>query len=105
MKKDKMNILICFWNAIGIFIIAGFFLYGCMIGGSASLGYCDANAYYVGNHGEYTQVSEIIYHVSYVWEILFWIFYILQNRQRFIKRSERLITDIASLPLYRDNII
>lgn len=25
MKKDKMNILICFWNAIGIFIIAGFF--------------------------------------------------------------------------------
>ena len=74
MKKDKMNILICFWNAIGIFIIAGFFLYGFMIGGSASLGYCDSNAYYVGNHGEYTQVSEIIYHVSYVWEILFWIF-------------------------------
>ena len=74
MTKDKMNILICFWNAIGIFIIAGFFLYGFMIGGSASLGYCDANAYYVGNHGEYTQVSEIIYHVSYVWEILFWIF-------------------------------
>ena len=38
------------------------------------MGYCDANEYYVGNHGEYTQVSEIIYHVSYVWEILFWIF-------------------------------
>ena len=25
MKKDKMNILICFWNAIGIFIMQVFF--------------------------------------------------------------------------------
>ena len=74
MKKSKNNLIVSIWNAIGIIIIAGFFLYGFMIGGSASLGYCDANAYYVGNHGEYTQVSEIIYHVSYVWEILFWIF-------------------------------
>ena len=44
MTKDKMNILICFWNALGIFIIAVFFLYGFMIGGSASLGYRYANA-------------------------------------------------------------
>ena len=105
MKKDKMNILICFWNAIGIVIIAGFLLYSLIVCGSASLGYCEDNTYFLGNHGEYTQVSEIIYHVSYVWEILFWIFYILQNRQRFITRSEQLTTDIASLPLYRDSII
>ena len=45
-----------------------------MIGGFASLRYCDANSYYVGNHGEYTQVSELIYHISYAWEILLWIF-------------------------------
>ena len=74
MKKDKMNILICFWNAIGIVIIAGFLLYSLIVCGSASLGYCEDNTYFLGNHGEYTQVSEIIYHVSYVWEILFWIF-------------------------------
>ena len=105
MKENKTNLILFIWNTIGIVIIAGFFLFGFIIGGTAALGYCEANTYFVGNHGEYTQVSEIIYHVSYVWEILFWIFYILQNRQRFIKRSERLITDIASLPLYRDNII
>ena len=74
MKEDKTNFLLCFWNAIGIVIIAGFLLYGFIIGGSASLGYCEANAYFVGNHGEYTQVSESIYYISYVWEILFWIF-------------------------------
>ena len=74
MKENKTNLLLCFWNAIGIVIIAGFFILSFVIGGSASLGYCDANAYFVGNHGEYTQVSKSIYHMSYVWEILFWIF-------------------------------
>ena len=74
MKKDKMNILICFWNAIGIIIIAGFFLFGFIIGGTATLGYYEANTFFVGNHGEYTQVSETIYRISSVWEILFWIF-------------------------------
>ena len=74
MKKDKTNVLLCFWNAIGIVIIVGFFLYGLIIGGFASLGYFDANAYFVGSHGEYTHVSKSIYYISYVWEILFWIF-------------------------------
>ena len=74
MKKNKTNLILTIWNATGIVIIAGFFLFGFIIGGTAALGYCEANTYFVGNHGEYTQVSEIIYHVSYVWEILFWIF-------------------------------
>ena len=74
MKENKTNLILSIWNTIGIVIIAGFFLFSFIIGGTAALGYCEANTYYVGNHGEYTQVSEIIYHVSYVWEILFWIF-------------------------------
>ena len=74
IKKDKTDILLCLWNAVVIVIIIGFFLYSFIIGGSASLGYCDANTYFVGNHGEYTQVSKSIYYISYVWEILFWIF-------------------------------
>ena len=74
MKKNKNNLLLCFWNVICIIIIAGFLLYGFIIGGSASLGYCEADTYFVGNHGEYTKVSESIYNISYVWEILFWIF-------------------------------
>lgn len=74
MKKNKINILLCFWNSIGIVIIVGFFLYGFIIGGAASQGYRDAGAHFVGNHGEFTQVSEAIYYISYAWEILFWIF-------------------------------
>ena len=66
MKENKTNLILSIWNTIGIVIIAGFFLFGFIIGGTAALGYCEANTYYVGNHGEYTQVSEIIYHVSYV---------------------------------------
>ena len=73
MKKDKTNILICFWNTIGIVIIAGFLLYGLIVGGFASLGYFEDNTYFLGNHGEYTQVSKSIYLTSYVWEFLFWI--------------------------------
>lgn len=74
MKKNKSNILICVWNSIGIVIVAGFLLYGLIVGGSASLGYCENNTYFLGNHGEYTQVSKCIYQISYVWEFLFWIF-------------------------------
>ena len=74
MKKNKTNLILTIWNATVNVIIAGFFLFGFIIGGTAAHRYCEANTYFVGNHGEYTQVSEIIYHVSYVWEILFWIF-------------------------------
>ena len=74
MKKNKTNLILTIWNATGIVIIAGFFLFGFIIGGTAALGYCEANIYFVGNHGEYTQVSETIYRISFIWEILFWIF-------------------------------
>ena len=74
VKENKTNLILSIWNTIGIVIIAGFFLFGFIIGGTAALGYCEANTYFVGNHGEYTQVSETIYRISSVWEILFWAF-------------------------------
>lgn len=74
MKKNKTDLILTIWIATGIVIIAGFFLFGFIIGGNATLGYCEVDTYFVGNHGEYTQVSETIYRISYVWEILFWIF-------------------------------
>ena len=72
--KNKPDLILTIWNAIGIVIIVGFFLFGFIIGGTASLGYCEANTYFVGSHGEYTHVPEIVYRISSVWEILFWIF-------------------------------
>ena len=74
MKRTKADILITVWIALGSIIIAGFFVYSQIIGGSASLGYIEEGAYFVGEHGQYTQVSQVAYQVSNIWEILFWLF-------------------------------
>ena len=77
MKRTRTDILITLWHALAIVVVAGFLVYSILIGGSASLGYCEESMYYVGNHGEYTQVSQVINQISYIWEALFWIFILL----------------------------
>ena len=41
-----------------------------IIGGSATLGYIDNGRYFVRNHGTITEVSETLWTISYVWEIV-----------------------------------
>jgi hypothetical protein len=81
VKKKKTTLLFDrltnIWIATGIIILVGFFIYSFVIGGSAGpsgLGYCENGKYYVGSHGDFTQVPEPLWRLSYVWEILFWIF-------------------------------
>ena len=74
MKKDKGNIFITIWVALGMTIILTFFVFTIVIGGSAGNGYQDAGKYFVGDHGNYVEVSQSIYIVSSVLEVLFWIF-------------------------------
>ena len=74
MKKTKADILITVWLALEIIIVVGFFVYSQIIGGSASLGCIEEDAYFVGDHGQYTQVSQVAYQASIIWEILFWLF-------------------------------
>ena len=73
-EKRKTSLLITIWNALGWIIILGFFVFSAVIGGSAGLGYQEGERYFVGNHGDYTEVSQTIWKISSVLEILFWIF-------------------------------
>ena len=74
MKKDKGNIFITVWLALGMTIILTFFVFTIVIGGSAGNGYQDTGKYFVGDHGNYVEVSQSIYIVSSILEVLFWIF-------------------------------
>ena len=72
-KRNKGNILITLWNTLGIIIILGFFVFSTIIGGSAGNGYQEAGKCFVGEHGTYVEVSETIWTISSIYEILFWI--------------------------------
>lgn len=73
-KQNRKNIAITIWNALGVAIILAFFIFSIIVGGSAGNGYQEAGRYFVGNHGDYAEVSGAVWMVSYVMEILFWIF-------------------------------
>ena len=77
VKRNKGDILITLWNAIGIIIILGFFVFSAIIGGNAFIGYIENGHYFVGNHGEYVEVSETLWLICGVWGTLFWIFLFL----------------------------
>lgn len=72
-KKSKDDILITLWNIAGIIIILGFFVFSMIIGGSAGNGYQEAGKFFVGEHGTYVEVSETIWTISSIYEILFWL--------------------------------
>ena len=75
--KGRKDIVITLWNAIGIIIVLGFFMFSIIIGGSAGLGYEENGRFFVQDHAEIVEVSEMLWQISSVWEILFWIFIIL----------------------------
>ena len=72
-KRSKDDILITLWNIAGIIIILGFFVFSMIIGGSAGNGYQEAGKFFVGEHGTYVEVSETIWTISSIYEILFWL--------------------------------
>ena len=65
-KRNKSGIFISLWITLGVIVILGFFVFSMIIGGTAGNGYQDV-----------VQVSEIIWKISSIWEILFWIFILL----------------------------
>lgn len=71
--RKKADFIITVWIAFGIVVILGFFVFSMIIGGSAGNGYQEAGKYFVGDHGSYVEVSETIWIISSVYEILFWI--------------------------------
>ena len=47
-KRNKGDIIITCWVAIGVVIILGFFVFSVIIGGSAGNGYQETGKYFVG---------------------------------------------------------
>ena len=73
-KRNKGDIFISLWNAFGIIVILGFFVFSMIIGGSAGLGYQENGRFFVRDHAEVVEVSKILWEISNIWGILFWIF-------------------------------
>ena len=76
MKRTKVTVL-TLWNTVCIIIVLGFLVFSMLIGGSASLGFEQNGQFFVGNHGEVVEVTETLYVISSIWEIIFWHFVLL----------------------------
>ncbi len=75
MKKTNNNdIFITLWITLGVIVVLGFFVFSMIIGGSAGLGYQENGHFFVRDHAEVVEVSEVIWTISRIWGILFWIF-------------------------------
>ena len=88
MKQKRPVSIYSVLEVLGKAVIFGFFIFSSFIGGTAGLGYTDGVNYFVCNHGDYTQVSEMMWIISFVFEIIFWlnipgtvVCYFLKNRE------------------------
>ena len=68
-KRNKGDIFISLWIALGVIIILGFFVFSMVIGGSAGLGYQENGHFFVRDHSEVVEVSKTIWEISYIWGI------------------------------------
>jgi len=72
MKKMFLNYSIyTVWTILFLLVVGGFFLFSTIIGGSAD--YIEQGKFFVSNHGEISEVSRMIYSISYIWEIIFFL--------------------------------
>ena len=70
MQKEKKNWLWRIWGAVCLCVTVGFFILSEVIGGAAMNGYVENGVYFVGEHGNYTQVTQEIWTISQVWGIV-----------------------------------
>lgn len=95
-KKNKFDIFITLWIAFGVIVILGFFVFSIIIGGTASNGYQENGNFFVSNHADVVEVSKMIWGISSIWGILFWIFipltpigaFVISNIQQKIERRK-----------------
>ena len=73
-KGTKGDVLITLWIIFGVMIILGFFVFSMIIGGSAGSGYIEGGRYFVCEHSNTVEVSNIVWYISRIWGILFSLF-------------------------------
>lgn len=95
-KKNKFDIFITLWIVFGVMVILGFFVFSIIIGGTAGNGYQENGNFFVSNHADVVEVSKMIWGISSIWGILFWIFipltpigaFVISNIQQKIERRK-----------------
>ena len=95
-KRNKGDIFITVWIAFGVVVILGFFVFSMIIGGTAGNGYQENGHFFVCEHSKVSEVSKLIWEISSIWEILFWIFipltpigaFVIADIQQKIKRRK-----------------
>ncbi len=95
-KRNKSEVFLSLWIAFGVIVILGFFVFSMIIGGSAGLGYQENGRFFVRDHAEIVEVSELIWTMSRIWGILFWIFipltpmgaFVISNIQEKLERRK-----------------
>ena len=73
-KTNKGDVLIILWIIFGVMIILGFFVFSMIIGGTAGSGYIDGGRYFVCEHSNTVEVSNMVWYISRIWGILFSLF-------------------------------
>ena len=73
-KRNKGDIFISLWIALGVIIILGFFVFSMIIGGTADSGYIDGGRYFVCEHSNTVEVSNMVWYISRIWGVLFSLF-------------------------------
>ena len=68
--KDKTTAILRAVAICLILFVVAFFVFSRCIGGTASLGYREGGLYFVGDHGDFVQVSETVWYISLVFGIL-----------------------------------
>ena len=95
-KRNKGDVFITLWIAFGVIVILGFFVFSMIIGGTAGNGYQESGHYFVRDHAAVVEVSKMIFEISSIWGILFWIFipltpigaFAISNIQQMIERRK-----------------
>ena len=54
-------------------VLISFFAFYMLVGGSAGIGYREGGRYFVGSHGDYTEVARVLWIASCVLEALFFV--------------------------------
>ncbi len=76
-KRDNVVLITRVVAVVIILFIVGFYIFSQVIGGTALLGNNEDGAFFVGNHGELIEVSELAWHISKIWELAVWTLYAL----------------------------
>lgn len=71
--KKKLYKLAYYGSLIWILNFVIFVIISMWLGGTALIGFIQNGSYYIGNHGNYTKVSNVIWYLNYIQGVLLFL--------------------------------